>query len=223
MRILLLRHGQTHANVDGSLDTAPPGLHLTELGEAQAEAAAKALGGRGIDAVFVSSLVRTHQTAAPLAAALGVEPVAIDGLREISAGALEMRSDDEARHEYMATVASWLFGSLEERMTGGETGAEFLARYDGAIAEVVDSGAQFALVVSHGAAIRTWVGARAIDDGSREWEDVALEPMINTGGIELQREGDRWRILAWNNHPIGGDYLEDPTAKDPTGRAPLEE
>jgi probable phosphoglycerate mutase len=223
VRILLLRHGQTHANVDGSLDTAPPGVDLTDLGRAQAAAAAKALDGRGVDAVFVSSLVRTHQTAAPVAAALGVEPVVVDGLREISAGALEMRRDDEARDAYLSTVASWLFGSLEERMPGGETGEEFLARYDAGIAAVVDSGAQFALVVSHGAAIRTWVGARAIDDGSREWEDVALEPMINTGGIELQREGDRWRILAWNNHPIGGDYLEDPTAKDPTGRAPLEE
>jgi probable phosphoglycerate mutase len=223
MRILLLRHGQTHANVDGSLDTAPPGLDLTELGRAQAVAAAKALAGRGLDAVFVSCLARTRQTAAPVLGDLGVEPVVVDGLREISAGDLEMRSDEEARQEYLSTIASWLFGSLEERMPGGETGTEFLARYDAAIEEVAASGARFALVVSHGAAIRTWVGARALDDGSRAWEDVALEPMINTGGIELERAGDRWRILAWNNHPIGGDYLADPTAQDPTGRAPLGE
>ena len=81
--------------------------------------------------------------------------------------------------------------------------------------------AVLALVDEEGGGLRA--DARAIDDGSREWEDVALEPMINTGGIELQREDDGWRILAWNNHPIGGDYLEDPTAKDPTGRAPLDD
>jgi probable phosphoglycerate mutase len=218
-----MRHAQTHANADGSLDTAAPGRDLTELGRAQAEAAAKALADRGIEAVFVSSLVRTHQTAAPVADVLGVEPVVVEGLREISAGDLEMRRDEEARHTYLATVASWLFGAVEEQMPGGETGRDFLARYDEAMATVAASGAELALVVSHGAAIRTWVGARAVDDGSRQWEDVALEPMLNTGCIELQREGDRWRILAWNNHPVGGDYLEDPTAADPTGRAPTEE
>jgi probable phosphoglycerate mutase len=221
MRILLLRHAQTHANASGALDTAVPGHDLTELGRAQAEAAAKALADRGIDAIAVSALTRTHQTAAPIAGQLGLTPVAVDGLREISAGELEMRSDDEARQAYLHTVASWLFGSLEEQLPGGETGAAFLARYDAAIEDVAGSGASSALVVSHGAAIRTWVGARAIDDGSGKWADVALEPLLNTGCIELERAAGGWRILAWDNHPIGGDYLVDPTAADPTGRGPL--
>ena len=43
MRLLLLRHGQTHGNTAGALDTAVPGLGLTELGRRQAEAAARAL------------------------------------------------------------------------------------------------------------------------------------------------------------------------------------
>jgi probable phosphoglycerate mutase len=222
MRILLLRHAQTDANAAGALDTAVPGLDLTELGRAQADAAARALTDRGIDAIFVSVLVRTQQTAAPIAAALGLEPVVLPDLREIAAGDLEMRSDEEARDTYLHTVASWLFGSLDERMPGGETGEEFLRRYDDASAQVVASGARCALVLSHGAALRTWVGARAIDDGSGDWADVALEPMLNTGCIELEEAEGGWRILGWDNHPIGGDYLEDPTAKDPTGRGPLE-
>ena len=32
MRLLLLRHGQTHSNVSGALDTGAPGADLTELG-----------------------------------------------------------------------------------------------------------------------------------------------------------------------------------------------
>ena len=32
MRLFLLRHGQTHGNVSGALDTAFPGLDLTDLG-----------------------------------------------------------------------------------------------------------------------------------------------------------------------------------------------
>jgi probable phosphoglycerate mutase len=222
MRILLMRHAQTHANADGALDTAVPGLDLTELGRAQAEAAAKVLVDRGIDTIAVSCLTRTQQTAAPIAGQLGLAPLVVDDLREISAGDLEMRSDDEARQAYLHTVASWLFGSLEEEMPGGETGAGFLTRYDAAVHEVATSGASYALVISHGAAIRTWVGARAIDDGSGEWAEVALEPMLNTGCIELERADAGWRIVSWDNHPVGGDYLADPTAKDPTGRGPLE-
>jgi len=62
-----MRHGQTHANVSGELDTAHPGLDLTDLGRAQAAAAAKAIAGERLDAIYVSSRVRTHQTAAPTA------------------------------------------------------------------------------------------------------------------------------------------------------------
>ena len=42
MRLLLMRHGQTHANVSGELDTAHPGVDLTDLGRAQAVAASQA-------------------------------------------------------------------------------------------------------------------------------------------------------------------------------------
>ena len=53
-----MRHGQTHANVSGELDTAHPGLDLTDLGRAQAVAAARALADEQIDA---ASSVQDHQ------------------------------------------------------------------------------------------------------------------------------------------------------------------
>lgn len=219
MRLLLLRHGETHANVSGELDTAAPGEDLTPLGEAQAEAAATVLADRDIDAVFVSVLVRTQQTAAPLASRLGLTTTELPGLREISAGDLEMRSDDEARSGYLHAVASWLLGEHEVTLPGGETRAAFLERYDEAIATVRASGAETALVVSHGAAIRTWVGCRAVED-EQDWSEVMMQPLRNTGCIELEERDDGWHIVAWQNHPIGGEALEDPSALDPTGRAP---
>ena len=81
-----MRHGQTHANVSGELDTAHPGLDLTDLGRAQAAAAAKALAEEHLDAIYVSSRVRTHQTAAPTAEDRGLTPTELDGLEEIAAG-----------------------------------------------------------------------------------------------------------------------------------------
>lgn len=215
MRLLLLRHGQTHGNTAGALDTGFPGLDLTELGVRQAEAAARVLAGTGVDGIYVSPLVRTQQTAAPLAAAIGVEPVVVEGLREIGAGDYEMATDHDSILGYIGTVADWIEGRFETRMAGGETGHEFLARYDDAVAGIVAAGHRTALIVSHGAAIRTWVGSRASDVGAHA---MATEGLANTALIEL--EGDPvsgWSILSWTTDPIGGAYLDDEAAPDPTG------
>ncbi|MFL6156848.1 MAG: histidine phosphatase family protein [Marmoricola sp.] len=216
MRLLLLRHGQTHGNVSGALDTDLPGLELTELGQRQAEAAAQALAGRGIERIFHSPTHRTRQTAAPLAALLGIEPDVSDGLREIRAGEYEMASDHDSVLGYIGTVADWIESRLDTRMPGGETGHEFLARYDAAIAEVAATGATCALVVSHGAAIRTWVGSQVRDSGTHE---MATEGLPNTACIEVDGDPERgWTVVSWVADPVGGAFLEDPSAPDPTGQ-----
>ncbi len=142
-----MRHGQTHANVSGELDTAHPGLDLTDLGRAQAVAASRAIADEPLDAIYVSSRVRTHQTAAPTAEARGLSPIPLDGLEEIDAGDFEMRADHDAVAGYIGSVATWLEGDLSHRMPGGETGEEFLARYDAAVRTIVDSGHSAALIV----------------------------------------------------------------------------
>ncbi len=221
MRLLLLRHGQTHGNTAGALDTAVPGLDLTELGQQQAEAAARAIAEQGVDQIFVSTLARTHQTAAPLAELLDIRPQVLPGLREISAGDFEMADDHDSIAGYIGTVADWIEGRLDARMPGGESGHEFLERYDDAVAEIhrtlVESGQESALAVSHGAALRTWVSARV---PGVESHAKATDPLHNTACIELA--GDPvtgWRIEAWHSEPVGGAYLDDLTAPDPTGQA----
>jgi broad specificity phosphatase PhoE len=72
----LLRHGEV-ANPGRVLYGRLPGFRLSELGERQADAAAKWLADRDIGHLVSSPLERAQQTAAPLAAALGLE-VAID-------------------------------------------------------------------------------------------------------------------------------------------------
>jgi probable phosphoglycerate mutase len=224
MRLLLLRHGQTHGNTAGALDTAMPGLDLTELGRRQAEAAARALVDHGIEQIYVSALVRTQQTAAPLASVLGLEPRVLEGLREISAGDFEMATDHDSIAGYIGTVADWLEGRYDTRMPGGESGHEFLARYDAAVTEihrtVVEAGHRTALLVSHGAAIRTYVSARVPDV---EAHARATDPLHNTACIELVGDPVQgWRVRAWHSEPVGGAFLDDHTAPDPTGQAPEE-
>lgn len=211
----MMRHGQTHANVSGELDTAHPGLHLTDLGRAQAEAAAKAIAEHHLDAIYVSSRVRTHQTAAPTAEHRGLTPTVVDGLEEIAAGDFEMRSDHDAVAGYIGSVATWLEGDLTHRMPGAETGEEFLARYDAAVRTIAAAGHDAALVVSHGAALRTWVSTRMAPHPDAP---SVHQPLHNTALIVLDGHPDTgWEMVSWQGHPVGGEFLEDPTAEDPTG------
>ena len=218
MRLLLLRHGQTHANVSGQLDTAHPGLELTELGHTQARAAARALADEEIDAIHVSSRVRTHQTAAPTAESRGIAPRLLEGIEEIAAGEFEMRSDHAAIEGYIGTVARWIEGDLDVRMPGGETGHEFLGRYDAAVRAAVDAagrdGHETLLLVSHGAAIRTWSSSRLLPGSG---EPPATEPLHNTALIVLDGDPDAgWSLVSWHGEPVGGRFLEDHAAADPT-------
>lgn len=199
MKLYLVRHGETGSNQIGALDTAIPGAELSEAGRAQAVDMIAKFADIPVEAVFASTLIRTQQTLAPLAEAKGLTPTILDGLREISAGDYEMRTDEEAVIGYMTAVGSWITGETDVRMPGSETGEEFLARYDDAVKTIVATGVETALLVSHGAAIRTWVGHRC-DLG--DWEGAAFASLPNTGVIELEGGIDDWHILSWTQRPV---------------------
>jgi broad specificity phosphatase PhoE len=215
VRLLLIRHGQTPANVRGELATRAPGTGLTPLGDRQAAAIVEALADRDIDAIFVSPLVRTHLTAAPLAAARALVPVELTGLREVEAGDLEDRSDEASVEEYQAVFGSWAAGDLSVPMPGAPDGAAFFDRFDAAVRTILDSGATTPVAVSHGAAIRAWVGGRAgnIDSGF-----MRANRLRNTGMVEVDGDFETgWTCVGWTSDPAGGEKLADPTAQDPTG------
>ncbi|MEK0154431.1 histidine phosphatase family protein [Arthrobacter oryzae] len=221
MRLLLIRHGQTPGNVLGQLDTAHPGPGLTELGEHQAEALSRALANERIHTLYASTLVRTQITAAPLARLHGLDTEVIQGIHEIEAGALEKLTDHESHKRYLGTIFSWADGDLDRRMPAGPSGRDFFGRYDAAIAAVAerangigDSGA--VAVVSHGAAIRVWAGLRAVNI---EPDFASKHVLNNTGIVALEGDpDDGWKLIHWDDSPVGGLTLADPTAGDPTGR-----
>lgn len=221
MRLILVRHGQTPSNVGSLLDTDEPGAELTDLGHAQAAALPRALGHEPVDAVYASTLIRTQQTAAPLADAFGFEVQVRDGLREVRAGDLEMLGDHESIATYMHTVFSWSKGDLDLRMPGGESGHEVYARYDEALRGIAQTGAGTAVVVSHGAIIRSWCASRV--------ENVTVHhaernPLNNTGVVVLEGDPDSgWSALTWEGHALGGTQLEQPGTEGPAGEEVLED
>ena len=214
MRIVLVRHGQTPSNVAGLLDTAAPGPGLTELGERQAAAIPQAFQSRPVDLIAVSNLVRTSLTAAPLVRDRGLTPMMLEGLREIEAGDLEMASDAADLRRYGMTVFEWVRGDAGLRMPGGETGVEFFERFDEAIASIAHTGAEAAVTVSHGAAIRAWCAKRV-----RGINEALLQSttMPNTGFAVVEGNPVKgWDLVEWSTHPAGGAELMPDTSHDPT-------
>ena len=219
MRLLLVRHGQTPSNAAHLLDTAVPGPSLTDLGRQQALALVEPLSGEGPGCVVASSQRRAQETASPLARALGLPVHVRDGLREVAAGDLEMRSDEASVRAYLGAVGAWAGGDLDERVPGGEDGHEFTARYDAAVGEAValagESGAEALVVVSHGAAVRAWSGLRAVNLTA---EFVVETGLLNTGVVVL--EGDPasgWVALSWEGAAL------DPRSTAAAGAGPAGE
>lgn len=87
--MLLIRHGETQAAIRGQMFPMVGGQGdpaLRPEGQAQARAVCDRLKGDLIAAIYVTTMQRTHQTAAPLAAALGLVPQVEADLREVFLG-----------------------------------------------------------------------------------------------------------------------------------------
>lgn len=206
MKLYLIRHAQSTANVARLLNTALPGPPLTDLGRQQADALAAQLCGEPIAAVYASHATRARQTAEPLAAALSMDVRLLDGIQEIFVGDLEDRADPEAVQTYADVVREWTRGDTTVSMPGGESGDDVRRRYLGAIdlvrAKHADADSDgVVVVVSHGGAIR--VAAEWLcDNVSAEMAGQGLIP--NTGVVRLDARPDgRWHCLEWAGMSLG--------------------
>ncbi|MGC5627077.1 histidine phosphatase family protein [Georgenia sp. Z1344] len=212
MRLILVRHGQTDSNVIHALDTEAPGADLTELGRRQAEALVAELGEEDIESMWVSNLVRTHQTAAPLAGALGLTPIEREGLREIRAGDLEMANGDAEVRTYLEGIMAWTVDP-DSRMPGAETGREVKERYDAVVAEIVATGQETAMIVSHGAVIVSWAASTV--EVPREFLGRSIS---NTGVVIIEGDPtDGWQLVRWESRALGGPSVSDVEHDGPAG------
>ncbi|WP_424887711.1 bifunctional RNase H/acid phosphatase [Streptomyces sp. XH2] len=141
---VMLRHGETaltpQKRFSGSGGSDP---ELSPVGLHQAERAGAALAARGtIQAVVSSPMRRCRETAAAVAARLGLEVRVEDGLREADFGAWEGLTFAEVRERWPDDLDAWLASSKAAPTGGGESFAavarrmsvtrdKLLARYAG--------------------------------------------------------------------------------------------
>ncbi len=156
--IIMVRHGASAPPVEGIPNPLIGGHSnpaLAEAGKAQAEVVAEGLKDEPISAIFVSTLRRTAETAAPLAAATGLEPTEIADLREIFLGDYEAGLYRIKTAEGDPTVKKVFENEAWSEIPNAETFEEFGPRITRGIEEIVRQVGpdKAAVAVLHGAVI----------------------------------------------------------------------
>lgn len=107
LRLFLLRHAETVWNRErryqGWTDTG-----LSEVGHAQAQAAARALATTLLHAIYASPLRRAQETAAAVAAPHGLPVRAAEAFKEMGFGRWEGLTVDEVRAQDPERYRAWL-------------------------------------------------------------------------------------------------------------------
>lgn len=185
-RLHLVRHGEVenpHRVLYGRL----PGFGLSADGQRMARQAAEHLAGldRPVSGLFCSPLQRTQESAAPVAAAFGLEAVIDDRVIEPT-NVFEGRRMKRAllnplnwRHLARPAVPSW-----------GEPYAQVIARMDAAMTDAwnsVDGGD--VVIVSHQLPI--WVTHLAVA-GLPARHDPRKRRCALSSVTSFERRGDRW-------------------------------
>ncbi len=132
--VLLVRHGQT-PSTGTTLPGRAKGLHLADSGRAQADAAAARIAKLDkVTAVYASPLERTRETAAPIAAGLGLRVKTDRGLLECEFGDWTGQALKElARLPEWKTVQRYPSGF---RFPAGESFAEMQTRITSTLARL---------------------------------------------------------------------------------------
>jgi broad specificity phosphatase PhoE len=194
-RLLLVRHGQTNTSVDDAFCGVTE-VSLTALGHRQAQAVAERLRRERIDVLYCSPQQRTLETAAPIAAALGLEIHRQNALREMDFGLWENRPRAELLREYPDLVLGWDRGLWMGNPPGGETRQAVIARVVPCIIELLNKHkGETILVVSHRTTLRLLTG-HMLDMALSSSRRMQVSPGSLT---ELQVTGDQVQMIFYND------------------------
>jgi broad specificity phosphatase PhoE len=197
--VYLVRHGETVWNaarrVQGHTNSA-----LSDRGRQQAHAVAARLGCLPIQAIYSSDLTRALDTAAPIAATLGLGIVPTAELREKSYGQWEGMTEDEIR---AADPAGWhryhVERQLDYAIPGGETWPKVQTRIVGALHHILADHPKpedAVLLVGHGGSLRA-----AILDALQAPLSTLLRLRLDNASVSLleYRSGHGGRVVSLND------------------------
>lgn len=208
--LLLIRHGESAALVPGRPFPTVDGHgdpELAPIGREQAELVGARLAEHPIDAIYVTSLRRTVQTAAPLAARLGLEPIVERDLREVHLGEWE----GELYRKYMAEGHPTAMAILTEQrwdvVPGAESAESLRTRVSGAVERIVAAHpGETVAIFSHGGVIGE-ILAQITESG----RPFAFLGASNTSISQVVSFGGRWILRRFNDTShLPGDLDREP-------------
>ena len=194
--VLLIRHGESEEIPDGA-DIPWLGryadLALSDEGRRQAECLAERLAGAGVEAIGVTPLRRTQQTAAPLAGRLGLATELVSELAEVHLGEWEGRYRQRVAQRDPLVERVWA-AERWDLIPGAEPAGVLAARVRRGVAALVAAhpGQRLAMF-THGGVI-----AQALADAARS-RPFAFLPVANTAISRLLVAGDRWLVRSYND------------------------
>jgi broad specificity phosphatase PhoE len=175
VRLICLRHAEAERTTTQLAGLPDPSL--TARGRNQAAAAASQLRHERAGTVYASSAVRSRQTAAIIAEALGLQIAVLPALSEIAISA--------------QVLEAWIVhGDLGAQVADGETGQAVASRVTAALAEIAAACARKpAIVVGHVASLTTGISVLC-GNGPSLWG----APLPHAVPFRLTREGARWYV-----------------------------
>ena len=159
-RLFLIRHGSTAANerlpfvLQGCELDGP----LTETGQRQAAALARALRDFEIHAIYSSPLLRARQTAGAIAEGRPLDVLAVPELRECSVGRWEGLAWETIRAEQPDEYEQFFADPVNRPHPGGESYRDVLDRAEPAINRILERHpGQNVVVVAHNMVNRVYL------------------------------------------------------------------
>lgn len=200
-RLVLIRHGESDAQVNGYLSGHDACKGLSEHGRGQAFALRDRLATTGelgaVDAAYTSVLRRAIETSEILGPVLGAAtPEQECAWCEIHAGEAEGLTWDEFRERY--PVVGDAADPYRSRAPGAESWAEFYVRAGTRLRRIAqDHPGERVVVVAHGGII----GASfvALGDIPIRNATVLTHEAVNTSLTEWRFTGKHWRLVRYND------------------------
>ncbi len=196
--ILLVRHGESEPAVEGTSFALLDGQSdpaLSPEGAEEAERVCERLASEHIDAIYVSTLRRTAETAAPLAGRLGITPVADSDLREVFLGEWEGGGIFRARVTDGHPLALRMFAEQRwDLVPGAESAESFSQRLRSVIERIAAAHpGERVVVVAHGGVIGELLAQAT---GSQPFAFIGAD---NASISHIVVAEDRWILRRFND------------------------
>jgi hypothetical protein len=215
-----VRHGESGDMT--VVNTLVPGPDLTDTGEQQADDLVKVLSGNGIDDIYASAMIRSQETAMPLAEALNLPIQVLPGLNEIDAGIFEgipvnVGDLPLGGALYLLAPLAWTLGLDFVPQLGSTVdpnGIAFDESFSGAVQSIYDgsvgsdTGNITDAVFSHEGAIAIWT----LMNVNNPDFSLVLQEFLNTGELlpytgQVVVDGSPgdWTLVSWDGTAVPQD------------------